>query len=176
MRRRRRGASRGGALAGGQPAAADEIAVYRASGPDAGLFDQYDNDGYSLAVAPAAGGSLELPFASAPARSRAAPPFPTRTPATGPSRPRPSATRSRATLAGDAATQAAAVERILAGVASAVRYDPDRARRQDPASVFATRRAHCVGYSELAVDLLRRAGIAARTVQGILRSKPGSDG
>ena len=39
-----------------------------------------------------------------------------------------------------------------------VRYDPDRSRRQDPASVFASRRAHCVGFAELAVDLLRRVG------------------
>ena len=163
------------ALAAGA-AGADEIAVYRASGIDAGLFDQYDNDGYSLAVAPAAGGSLELRVrvSAGPLESRA--PFPTQS---SPDRTLPSSPERDAyarALAGDATTQAAAVERILAGVASSVRYDPDRARRQDPASVFATRRAHCVGYSELAVDLLRRAGISARTVQGILRAKPGSDG
>ena len=64
------------ALAAGA-AGADEIAVYRASGIDAGLFDQYDNDGYSLAVAPAAGGSLELRVrvSAGPLESRA--PFPT---------------------------------------------------------------------------------------------------
>ncbi len=33
-----------------------------------------------------------------------------------------------------------------------------------------------MGYSELSVDLLRRVGIPARTVQGILRTKPGSEG
>lgn len=157
-------------------AASDETAVYRASGPDAALFDQYDNDGYSLAVSPAADGRLELRVrvSGGPLESRA--PYPTQA-----SRDRalPSSPERDAfarILAGDASTQTAAVERILAGVASAVRYDPDRARRQDPATVFATRRAHCVGYSELAVDLLRRAGIPARTVQGILRTKPGSDG
>jgi transglutaminase-like putative cysteine protease len=164
-----------GALAAGA-AAADEIAVYRASGPDAGLFDQYDNDGYSLAVAPAAGGKLELRVrvSAGPLESRA--PFPTQN---ARDRALPSSPERDAfarALAGDATHQAAAVERILAGVASAVRYDADRARRQDPASVFAARRAHCVGYSELAVDLLRRAGIEARTVQGILRAKAGSDG
>jgi transglutaminase-like putative cysteine protease len=79
-------------------------------------------------------------------------------------------------LAEGASTQAGAVEQVLAGMASALRYDPDRSRSQDPASVFASRRAHCVGYSELAVDLLRRVGIGARTVQGILRAKPGTDG
>ena len=68
------------------------------------------------------------------------------------------------------------VERILEGVASAIRYDTDRHRKQDPASVFASRRAHCVGFSEIAVDLLRRAGVSARTVQGILRAAPGTDG
>jgi transglutaminase-like putative cysteine protease len=49
-------------------------------------------------------------------------------------------------------------------------------RRQDPAAVFASGRAYCVGFAELAVDLLRRAGIPARTVQGILRTDPGADG
>ncbi len=160
----------------GRPAA-DEGAVYRASGPDARLFDQYDNDGYSLAVAPRSDGSLELSVrvSGGPLESRAA--FPVIGARDGAlTASRRSATPSRSTLAGDAATQAEAVERILSGMASAVRYDPDRARRQDPSSVFASRRAHCVGYSELAVDLLRRVGIAARTVQGILRSKPGSEG
>ncbi len=157
-------------------AGADEIAVYRASGPDARLFDQYDNDGYSLAVAPGRDGNLELRVrvSAGPLESRA--PFPTeaaRDEALLPSAERDGFARA---LAGDAATQAAAVERILAGVASAIRYDADRSRRQDPGSVFATRRAHCVGYSELAVDLLRRTGIEARTVQGILRTKPGGDG
>jgi transglutaminase-like putative cysteine protease len=47
-------------------------------------------------------------------------------------------------------------------------------RRQEPSAVFAERRANCVGLSELAVDLLRRAGISARTVQGVLKSEPGS--
>ena len=44
-------AAAGWALAGGR-ALGDERAVYRATGPDAALayFDQYDNDGYSLAV------------------------------------------------------------------------------------------------------------------------------
>ena len=54
-------------------------------------------------------------------------------------------------------------------------YDPDRDRNQDPAAVFASRRAYCVGYAELAVDLLRRVGISARTVQGILRTDAGAD-
>ena len=73
-------------------------------------------------------------------------------------------------------TQAEAVERILEGVATAVRYDADRSRKQDPAPSYASRRAYCVGFAELAVDLLRRAGITARTVQGILRTRSGVDG
>jgi len=155
---------------------ADERAVYRAAGPDAGLFDHYDNDGYSLAVSPRSDGSLELSVrvSGGPLESRA--PFPPeglRDAALAASPERDVFARA---LAGGAATQAEAVERVLSGVASAVRYDPDRHRRQDPASVFSSRRAHCVGISELAVDLLRRVAIPARTVQGILRSKPGSDG
>ncbi len=180
MRLRRSGLSLAAAAAGLVLAVAglraDERAVYRASGPDARLFDQYDNDGYSLAVTPRSDGSLELSVrvSGGPLESRAA--FPVvgaRDEALTVSAERDA---FALTLAGDAATQAEAVERILSGMASAVRYDPDRARRQDPASVFASRRAHCVGYSELAVDLLRRVGLAARTVQGILRSKPGSEG
>ena len=157
-------------------ASADEAAVYRASGPDARLFDQYDNDGYSLAVAPRGDGSLELVVrvSGGPLESRA--PFPLEGPRDAALAPSPERDAFARTLSAGAATQAQAVEQILAGVASAVRYDGDRSRRQDPASVFASRRAHCVGYSELAVDLLRRVGISARTVQGILRAKPGTEG
>ncbi len=165
-----------GALAAAPAAAADEIAVYRAGGPDASLFDQYDNDGYSLAVAPSSAGGLELRVrvSGAPLQSRA--PFPTADArdAALPSSPERDVFANA--LAGDARTQAVAVERILAGVASSIRYDADRSRRQDPGSVFSSRRAHCVGYSELAVDLLRRAGIPARTIQGVLRTKRGADG
>lgn len=154
----------------------DELAVYRAKGSDAGLFDQYDNDGYSLAVSPASGGGLELRVrvSGQPLSSRS--PFPTsmpRDPGLAVSADRDAFAR---TLAQGALTQVGAVERVLSAIASSVRYDTDRSRRQDPASVFASRRAHCVGFSELAVDLLRRVGIPARTVQGILRAPRGSDG
>ncbi|MEX0878571.1 MAG: transglutaminase-like domain-containing protein [Thermoanaerobaculia bacterium] len=174
--RRRTAAALAAAFLAAAAAGADEIAVYRASGSDAGLFDQYDNDGYSLAVAPGRDGNLELRVrvSGGPLESRA--PFPTEAARDGALPPSAERDAFARALAGDAATQAAAVERILAGVASAIRYDADRTRRQDPGSVFATRRAHCVGYSELAVDLLRRAGIAARTVQGILRMKPLAEG
>ena len=158
------------------PARADERAVYRASGPDARLFDQYDNDGYSLGVALRGDGTLELSVrvSGGPLESRA--PFPTGADRDSALAASPERDAFARTLAGDAATQAEAVERILSGIASAVRYDSDRSRRQDPAPVFASRRAHCVGFSELAVDLLRRVGISARTVQGILRTKSGSEG
>ena len=56
---------------------ADESATYRASGPDSRLFDQYDNDGYSMTVAPRSDGSLELlvRVSDGPLESRA--PYPT---------------------------------------------------------------------------------------------------
>ena len=157
-------------------AGADEVAVYLASGASAGIFDQYDNDGYSLGVSPRPDGSVELrvQVSGGPLESRA--PFPTgasRDPALPVS---PERDAWAIALVGDARTQALAVERILAGIASTVRYDADRGRKQDPASVFASRRAHCVGFAELAVDLLRRVGIGARTVQGVLRAKPGTEG
>jgi transglutaminase-like putative cysteine protease len=164
-----------GVLLGGGAMAADEVAVYRAGGPDAALFDQYDNDGYSLAVSRGENGALTLTVrvSGSPLESRA--PYPTRV---REERLTPSAERDAwaASLAAGARTQAEAVERILAGVASEIRYDPDRLRLQDPATVFATRKAHCVGFAELSVDLLRRAGISARTVQGILRTAPDAAG
>jgi transglutaminase-like putative cysteine protease len=155
---------------------ADELAVYRATTADAGLFDQYDNDGYSLAVSPGARGSLELRVrvSGQPLASRS--PFPTGMPREPGLTASPERDAFAETLASGARTEAEAVERILSAIASSVRYDPDRVRRQDPASVFASRRAHCVGFAELAVDLLRRVGIPARTVQGILRARPGTDG
>ncbi|MEP6993802.1 MAG: transglutaminase-like domain-containing protein [Acidobacteriota bacterium] len=154
----------------------DELAVYRAQGSDSGLFDQYDNDGYSLAVSRASDGVLELRVrvSDQPLESHA--PFPTgmpRDPSLSASAERDAFAQA---LAEGAQTQVQAVERVLSAIASSVRYDTDRSRRQDPASVFASRRAHCVGFSELAVDLLRRVGIPARTVQGILRARPGTDG
>jgi len=157
-------------------ARADELALYRASGAGAGIFDQYDNDGYSLGVSPRPDGSVDLrvQVSGGPLESRA--PFPTGAPRDAALPVSAERDAYALELVGDARTQALAVERILAGIASSVRYDSDRGRRQDPASVFASRRAHCVGFAELAVDLLRRAGIGARTVQGVLRAKSGTDG
>lgn len=157
-------------------ASADEVALYRVSGRDAALFDQYDNDGYSLQVSPAADGSVavRVRVSDAPLSSSAAFPTGSRT------RPEPPSARDRDAfvreLTGRAATEADAVRAVLVGLLTRVSYDPDRLRRQDPAAVFGSGRAYCVGFSELAVDLLRRAGISARTVQGVLRTEPGNDG
>ena len=158
------------------PAGADEIAVYRAVNAAPGLFDQVDNDGYSLAVARAADGSLELSVRVSGAALASRAPYrpPSLRDATLP--PAPDRDAWAAALVGDAKTEAEAVARVLEGIAGSVRYDADRSRRQDPASVFAARRAHCVGFAELAVDLLRRAGLTARTVQGVLRTRPDADG
>ena len=166
-------------LAAAAPASgrADELAVYRAVGAEPGLFDQYDNDGYSLAVSRARDGALELSVRVSGSALASRAPFPP--PATARDGTLPAAPDRdawAAALAGDARTEAEAVQRILAGIAGAVRYDADRARRQDPASVFASRRAHCVGFSELAVDLLRRVGLTARTVQGVLRTGSDAEG
>ena len=150
--------------------------MYRASGADARLFDQYDNDGFSLEVGTGAAGSVELRVrvSDSPLASNA--PFPpaSRIDPAPPAAPDRDAFARK--LAAGSLRQSEAVRRILLGLVSRIAYDPDRLRRQDPAAVFASGRAYCVGFAELAVDLLRRAGISARTVQGILRTDPDADG
>jgi len=161
-----------GALLAATVARAEERALFLADGADVGLFDQYDNDGYSLSVAPGAGGSVELRVRVSDSPLASAAPFPTGSPRD----PALTAAGDRDAFAAEAARgagrQVDAVSLILVALAARVRYDPDRLRPQDPASVFASRRADCVGLAELAVDLLRRVGISARTVQGIVRTPP----
>lgn len=162
-------------LIGATAGAAEEIAVYRARGSDARLFDQYDNDGYSLSVATRDDGSVELTVRVSDA------PLQTRSPAASPREedpPPPTAPDRDAfarKLAEGSATREERVRRVLLGLRRTLTYDPDPLRLQDPAAVFSSRRGYCVGFAELAVDLLRRVGISARTVQGILRAPAGSD-
>lgn len=168
-----------GALLLAAPAVAaggEQVARYRGSGDAARLFDQFDNDGYSLAVSAGAAGAVELTVrvSDSPLASRA--PFPTGLPRDRALPVAPERDSFAAASARGATSEAVAVERILGALAAAVRYDPDHVRRQDPSAVFAEKRANCVGLSELAVDLLRRAGIRARTVQGVLRTEPGTAG
>ena len=153
----------------------EQRAVYLARGADVRLFDQYDNDGYSLEVAPGPDGSAKISVRVSDEPLESFVPFPPksrRDPAMTAAPDRDAFVRR---LAAGSRTEQDAVRNVLLGIASEVRYDPDRLRLQDPAAVFASRRAYCVGFAELAVDLLRRAGISARTVQGVLRSEPGAD-
>jgi transglutaminase-like putative cysteine protease len=156
--------------------AGEQAAVYRAVGADARLFDQYDNDGYSLEVSPGADGSMELRVRVSDSPLASTAPFPAleRERPAGVSAPDRDAFARR--LAAGSRTEVEAVRRILLGLVSRVAYDPDRLRRQDPAAVFVSGRAYCVGFAELAVDLLGRVGISARTVQGVLKTEPGADG
>jgi transglutaminase-like putative cysteine protease len=153
----------------------EQRAVYRARGADSRLFDQYDNDGYSMEVRAGADGStrLSVRVSDGPLDSAAA--FPTSRRKDGSLPPAPDRDAFARNMTSGSRTQADAVQRLLVGIASEVRYDPDRLRLQDPAAVFASRRAYCVGFAELAVDLLRRSGIPARTVQGVLRAEPTAD-
>lgn len=155
--------------------AAEQRAVYRASGTDARLFDQYDNDGYSLEVKAARDGSavLSVRVSDGPLDSSA--PFSPAHSGDAALTPAPDRDVFVRRLTSGSGTQAEAVRRLLIGIAAEILYDPDRLRLQDPAAVFASRRAYCVGFAELAVDLLRRSGISARTVQGILRTEPSAD-
>jgi hypothetical protein len=156
-----------------RPAVGDERALYLAEGEDIRLFDQYDNDGYSLSVAAGAGGSVQLRVrvSDSPLASQAR--FPTGAARDASLPPAPERDSFALQAAGDSRLEADAVSRILIAIASRVRYDPDLRQPQDPATVFRAGRGSCVGFSELAVDLLRRVGIRARTVQGIVRTRPG---
>ncbi len=150
-----------------------ETAVYMARGRDASLFDQYDVNGFSLEAFPGRSGVRLV--------VRSLPPGPDSRAAYSPVRfvRLPSAPDRDALVLRLARGKRAEgdVERSIMGwISTEIRYDPDRNRPQDPVSVFATRRAYCVGFAELAVDLLRRAGIAAETVQGILVADPSIPG
>jgi len=158
------------------PIRGEQRALYRASGADAGLFDQYDNDGYSLAVTATAEGALELAVRVSDAPLASSAPFPTRAPLDATLTAAPERDAYARRLAEGSPTESDAVRRVLLALAGQITYDPDRLRPQDPAAVFSSRRAYCVGYAELAVDLLRRLKISARTVQGILVCGPGHDG
>lgn len=148
-------------------------AVYFASGRDASLFDQYDIDGYSLEAMPESNG-VRLTVRTGPERGASRSSFSGR-----PLPDLPEAPGRDALVAGltrGKESEARAAEAILGWISREVSYDPDRSLPQDPVAVFATRRAYCVGFSDLAVDLLRRAGIEAATVQGILVSAADSPG
>lgn len=155
--------------------AGEQSAVYRASGGESRLFDQYDNDGYSLAVTAGPDGSAELRIRVSDSPLESAALYPTGAPREASLPPAADRDAFARGLAQGSRMQAEAVRRVLMGIVSEVRYDSDRLRNQDPAAVFASRRAFCVGFAELAIDLLRRVGISARTVQGVLRTDPDAD-
>ena len=77
---------------------------------------------------------------------------------------------SRMLLRG-ATTELEAVERVVAWVAKRIRYDLPGLIPETAASCHRTRRGSCVGRSLLAADLLRRGGIPARQVTGILTAR-----
>ena len=171
---RRFAAAAGAALLLPAAAASAASAVYFARGRDAALFDQFDVDGYSLEAVPERSG-VRLVVRAVPDRPesrspRAAGPLGTPPPSA------PERDRLARTLAAGKRLQADAAAAVLDWVRTSVAYDPDRGLPQDPSAVFASRRAYCVGFAELAVDLLRRAGIPAATVQGVLVTDPSAPG
>ena len=83
----------------------------------------------------------------------------------------PASFRLPAGLAGVAERPGSAVgvvERVVTFVTQAVRLDEDDAGPQDGAAVLARGRGRCSGRANLAVGLLRRLGIPARVVEGLL--------
>ena len=77
---------------------------------------------------------------------------------------------SRLLLRG-ATTELEAVERVVAWVAKRIRYDLPGLIPESAASCHRSRRGSCVGRSLLAADLLRRGGIPARQVTGVLTAR-----
>ena len=150
-------------------------AVYFATGGDATLFDQYDIEGYSLEALPQNGG-LRLTVRTGPPSAESRAPFPAERTRSAELPDAPDRDRLVRGLTRGDRVESGAVQDILGWVSRGVAYDADRSLPQDPAAVFSSRRAYCVGFAELAVDLLRRAGIEAATVQGVLVSGPGAPG
>jgi transglutaminase-like putative cysteine protease len=68
-------------------------------------------------------------------------------------------------------TQLEAVERVVAWVSKRIRYELPGLLTESAASCHRSRRGSCVGRSLLAADLLRRGGIPARQVTGILTAR-----
>jgi transglutaminase-like putative cysteine protease len=153
--------------------AASETAVYLARGRDASLFDQYDVSGFSVEAFPQRTG-VRLVVRSGPVApdSRAA--YLPKRSFHVPLAPERDALAAR--LCRGRTIEADVERSILGWISTEIEYDPDRSLPQDPVSVFASRKAYCVGFAELAVDLLRRAGIAAETVQGVLIADPSMPG
>lgn len=81
---------------------------------------------------------------------------------------------SRILLRG-ATTQLEAVERVIAWVSKRIRYEPPSLLPESAATCHRSRRGSCVGRSLLAADLLRRGGIPARQVTGILTARTPSE-
>ena len=137
--------------------ASEQSAVYRAHGADARLFDQYDNDGYSLEVSAGAEGSVELKVRVSDSPLASGAPFPTG------DRPRPARVAApdrdafARNLAAGSKSEAEAVQRILLGLATRVAYDPDRLRRQDPGAVFSDPLSSVNGVDARYVAFSRRA-------------------
>lgn len=68
-------------------------------------------------------------------------------------------------------TQLEAVERVVSWVSRRIRYESPSLLAESAASCHRARRGSCVGRSLLAADLLRRGGIPARQVTGILTAR-----
>lgn len=151
-----------------------ETAVYLAHGRDASLFGQYDVNGFSVEAFPGRSG-VRLVVRSGPAKPEGGALYaPNRSGFLLP--PAPERDALAALLCRGKTVEGEVERAILGWVSTEIEYDRDRSLPQDPVSVFASRRAYCVGFAELAVDLLRRAGIAAETVQGILVADPSTPG
>lgn len=87
----------------------------------------------------------------------------------------PELTRLSRSLTSSCRTQYQAVNQVLCWVSGAIDYSSEPDVAMHPLEVYRQRKANCVGTSELAVALLREAGIPARGVRGYLASGSAAD-
>jgi len=80
----------------------------------------------------------------------------------------PSLTRLVAEITGSSRTVAEAANTILSWLADNLTFDTSITVSSDALSALKQRKAYCVGYSNLAVAMLRAAGIPARVAHGYL--------
>lgn len=150
-------------------------ATYRIAGAEAGLFASYRNARFRMELAETAVGETVAKVevvSESDGHSAPLPLDPSLLPADVlealDTRQVPEEARRLARrLTSRCRTVSEAHRAIVGWVATRVAYDEDRRRPQDSAAVLASGAGHCVGFSNLTVDLLRAAGIPARPVSGV---------
>jgi len=131
--------------------------------PPGAAIVPYANDGYRLEISPDGEVLVEVTLEPLGSTALLAP---------LPGAARGPVERIAVVVASGAVTRYEAVSRILGWISREIRYELDRERPQDPASVLLRRSAHCTGVARLAVALLGALSIEAREVAGFVAGEP----